>query len=924
MKNRYLTVLLTVMTMVCTAQIQIDGTVKDSLGVALELANVIAINKDTKGLESFGTTNEKGYYKLTLKKNTAYNLQVSYIGLKSINLAYTTKDVNAVKNFTLLSDNTLDAVELVYELPVTISGDTITYNADSYKKQTDRKLGDVLKNIPGVEVNDDGEVEVEGKAVTKLMVNNKDFFDGDTKLGTKNIPANAIDKIEVLKNFAEVGQLKGVQDNSDNIALNIKLKEGKENFWFGDITAGGGVSNDFEAANTNAAPILEGGELYLLQPKLFYYSPKYSINFIGDLNNIGEAALTRRDLRSFSGGFRQPSNTSGTNISLGNNSIGFLAIENNNALDVNNKLAAANFSYSPKKTLDLSGYLIYSNSNVETLENTATVFTNSNIAPNEDTESRTTQKADIALFKLSAKHQPNFKNQLNYDILGRINKNSQTQNFLSSVTGDTNEFEEGTPFSINQNFNYYYTLSAKHIFAVSAQHLWQDEDPFYNALLQNDPANNTGADADAFDNTALGLGFDRTLNTYNISQERRVKTNQLDAKLDYWNVLNTKSNINFTVGAILSRQDFNSDLFQILDDNSIFNATPTINDGLNTNAIRYAFADVYAGLHYQFKTGIFTFRPGFTAHSYTLNNKQFGEEYKDDFFRILPDFSTTVQLKKSETLRLNYRMQTQFNDVNQFARGLVLSNFNSLFVGNPLVENALSHNISLNYSSFNLFNYTNVFGNITYNKTIDQLLNETDFSSVIRTRTPFNSTEDNEVISAFGSFQRTIKKIRGTARANFSYNRFTQIIQGAPSLNKNFNQSYTGQLRTNFSTAPNIQLQYVYSIADNNQGGQVTKFFTKAPSVEFDAYLFKKLTFRTNYSYTSFSNEDELLNSFDFWDATLSYRKNADAKWEYEVKATNLLNTGSRTRTSSSAFAVNVNETFIQPRYITFRVKYQL
>ena len=98
----------------------------------------------------------------------------------------------------------LDAVELVYEMPVSVKGDTLIYNADSFKNGTERKLEDVLKKLPGVEINDDGQVEVEGKVVSKVMVEGKDFFDGDTKLATKNIPANAVDKVQVLKNFSEV------------------------------------------------------------------------------------------------------------------------------------------------------------------------------------------------------------------------------------------------------------------------------------------------------------------------------------------------------------------------------------------------------------------------------------------------------------------------------------------------------------------------------------------------------------------------------------------------------------------------------------------------------------------------------------------------------------------------------------------------
>ena len=887
------------------SQIKLEGTVRDSLNTPLELASVIAINQKTSALESYGITDEQGRFKMELGKNGTYKMQISYLGMKTFEETLSTKESDITKDYALRADNVLDEVELIFEMPVTIKGDTLIYNADSFKNGTERKLEDVLEKLPGVEINEEGKIEVEGKVVNKLMVNGKDFFDGDTKLAIKNIPSKAVDKIEVLRNYSEVGQLRGVGNNQDNVALNIKLKEGKENFWFGNVTVGGGTSPN--------------NELYLVQPKLFYYSPKYSINFIGDINNTGEVALTRRDIRGFGGGFRAPSRSSGTSINLGDNSLNFLTSQGN-ALEIESKLATGNFSYSPNKALDLSGFLIYNSSRTLSKETSFVQYTDLDLGiPDEATQQSSKERSNQGLLKLSASYKPNFNNQLDYDILGRVSKDRQDQNIFSSVIGNTIQLDEVAPFSINQNLNYYYTLNETNIFAFEAQHLIKNEDPFYNALLVNDPNGE-----DAFDTTADALGLETSLTTYDLGQNRHIKSNQVDAKLDYYNILNAKSNINLTLGTILSHQKFNSNIFQFLVDESLFDPTPTFNEGRSSNDTEYNFSDVYLGLHYRLKTGKFTITPGFSLHAYGNKNTQFGETFKDNFFRILPDFETRIQIKKSESLTLRYNMLNQFTDVTRLAEGLVLNNYNSIQFGEPDLQNALSHNVSLMYSSFNLFNYTNVFARASYSSNIDQVRSLTNFENVIRTSTFFNSSFADENVNVFGRVQRTFGKIRGSLNTSFNYSKINQFIQGQQSLNDASTQTYTPGIRTNFKVAPNINLRYRYSVTNNNQGSRETKFVTNAPSVEIDAYIWKRVTFRSDYTYTNQDLGSGESRSFQNWDATLSYRKDRDAKWEYEIKATNILDIDSQVRTSANNLSVFTSETFIQPRFVTIRFVYTL
>lgn len=178
--------------------------------------------------------------------------------------------------------------------------------------------------------------------------------------------------------------------------------------------------------------------------------------------------------------------------------------------------------------------------------------------------------------------------------------------------------------------SFYYTASEKNVFAFESQHLYQDEDPFYNANLATQPFNFSGYIAGQ--------------NRNNINQNRFIKTNKLETKLDYYYMITPKSNINITLGNTNSYQSFNSYIYQILDNG----ATNDLNDDSNTNDVNYRFNDAFLGLHYKILSGKFTFTPGLSAHNYSMNNQQLGTDYKLNFSRFLPDLFVLYQIKKQK------------------------------------------------------------------------------------------------------------------------------------------------------------------------------------------------------------------------------------------------------------------------------------
>ena len=880
--------------------VKLEGIVSDNKNVALEMVNVMAVNNATKAMDSYAITNDKGKYALSLKPNTSYSIKISFLGMQSKEIDIVTTTLNVSKN-VVLEDGAveLDGVEIIREMPVSIKGDTIVYNADSFKSGTERKLEDVLKKLPGVEVNADGEIEVEGKKVTKLMVEGKDFFDGDTKLGVKNIPADAIDKIQVLRNFNENSILKGVENNDENVAMNIKLKSGKKNFWFGDITGGIGVGHtDFR---------------YVINPKLFYYSPKYSINLITNFNNIGELPMTVQDYFKLTGGFRGMMRKGGSSFDVSSNDLGISLLRNNRAKEIETQFGAANFSYNVNKAWNLSGFGILSSSvtDVETLSQTNFLDPNSSeIQSTENRKEVAHQKSNLGMFKLSSLYKPSTNFQFDYDILTKLSKQEEDAPLLresivnnTSTTEVINTTKNQEPISVNQNLSLFYTMSEKNIFAVEMQHLYQEEDPFYNANLKTQPFNL--------------VGYIPGQNRNDISQNRFVKTSKLDAKIDYYYMLTAKSNINVTLGNTNSDQNFNSNMYQILDNNDV----NELDNKVNINDVNYKFNDAFLGLHYKFLTGKFTFTPGVSLHSYNMTNTQLDKDFNQNFTRILPDMLAVYQIKKAESLTYNFSYTNNFSDINQLAEGFVFSNYNSLRKGSRTLENATARQHSLRYFKYNMFNLENISAFLNYSKRINAIKTKAFFDGVNQSSTPYNSDFADETLSGSGSYGRSfLKNYKASVSANINWSLFNNIQNTVLTSKESFTQSYTLKTSTNYKTLPNLEIGY--NIVINNYDNSV--FYTDKPFARLDYYFLNSFSFTAEYEFYHYYNTNKTVNNqYDFLSANLIYQKK-NSKFEYKISGTNLLNTKSINDDSFSQFSTRTSQYTVQPRYIIFSLKYNI
>lgn len=899
--------------------IKVKGTIKDSVGNALEFANVIASIKATGATESYGITNYQGRYQLDLPKGNIYILRASFLGYETkeqtVNVPADAENIDL--DFILNpQENQLDDVEIVYEMPVTVKGDTIVYNADSFTNGDERKLGDVMKKLPGVEVNDEGEIQVEGKTVSKVMVEGKDFFDGDSKLATKNIPADAVDKVEVLRNYNEVSQMRGLGNDRDNVAINIKLKEGKKNFWFGEVTAGAGIADEYGDDNGR----------YLVHPKLFYYSPKYSINVITDFNNIGEVPFTFRDYFNFTGGFKNFNKGGGTSFRISDSDLGFAVSQNDRAKNIDAKFVAGNFSYALNEKLDISGFGILSDNKTNIVNNSIRQYIDEGITENTNTEND--QRNQLAMLKLSSIYKPSTSFQLDYDALLKTSKQTEDDTTISIVGGNQNdisEVKENKPFSINQTANAYYTLNDKNIFAAEVQHLYQKEDPFYQAVQDSIPFRGVFTQInplDPFNSNADTFYPLEQSDRYNINQDKTVKSNKLDAKIDYYYILNNISNLNFTVGTTYSNQSFNSAIFQILD-NGTQNAF-TENDF--NNDITYTFTDAFFGLHYKLKSGKFIFNPGVTLHNYDLKNEQLGTTATQNEWMVLPDVNVILELKKSENLRFNYAITSEYSDVNNYAQAYVFNNYNQLFRGNRELENSLSHSYNLTYFSFNLFNYTNIGGNLSYTRKIDAIKTNTQLVGINQVSSPinFDSNFPDETFSVVGRFSKTVKKVQFKLDAAVFLTKTNNTINEEIRESQSLTQNYNASVLSNFKSFPNFEVGYRYIKNDYDNGGIEQAFFTNQPYANVNLRFLKNFNLFAEWDYYKYTNDANTIeNSYSFFNANLYYQK-GESPWEFSVRATNILNTEFINNDSFNDQFNTTSQYFVMPRIVMFVIKYDL
>ena len=221
----------------------IKGSVEDTLNLAkLPQACVTLIRASDSMLQTFARTNDSGYFELKADSAGKYIMMITYPSFADYVDVIKLKD----KNMDLGIIPMISRSHLMKEFVLTqqvaaikIKGDTTEYVADSFKVKDNATVEDLLKKLPGIQVDKNGKVVAQGETVQKILVDGEEFFSDDPAVVTKGLQANAVDKVQVFDKKSEQAQFTGIDDGEKIKTINLELKENKKKGYFGKIDAGG-------------------------------------------------------------------------------------------------------------------------------------------------------------------------------------------------------------------------------------------------------------------------------------------------------------------------------------------------------------------------------------------------------------------------------------------------------------------------------------------------------------------------------------------------------------------------------------------------------------------------------------------------------------------------------------------------------------
>ncbi|MCH3883829.1 carboxypeptidase-like regulatory domain-containing protein [Tenacibaculum aquimarinum] len=854
----------------------VGGVVTDSLQNPLQNVTLIAKPKQQNIKIKYAITDTKGYYKLQLKKGVFYQLSISHLGYNSINKEVLLSENNSTHNFKLnTKKENLDEVVINYKYqPIKKKKDTITYNLKSFTNGNEFKMKDVLNKLPGIKV-DKNAIKVQGKTVTKLLVEGKPFFNGSTKLAIENIPADVMDKIEIISNYKESELLRNLADNED-LALNVVLKEDKKDFAFGDIEAGVGLDN-----------------FYSLHATLFKYNPKSNISFIGDINSFNNSSLSFSDLSRLVGGSSNLFKRSALS-----NTLSSFASNNAERFESVTRFSALNFQKEFSTKFTISGYVIYSNNDI--------VNKSSSIREYLGEEPIFETRNDIgdtdnsaALFNIKFDYNPSSSQKWIYNVNYIKNTTNYEKESISNLE-NTNQFftsVEGKSDSFSHNLEGYLKLNDKHTMGLALHH----------SITNSNSTDNWSSNTVFLEEF---LPLTQTTN-YQINQINDINAQRFNILLkDYW-LASRYFHLFYNIGFNYKNSKIRNDISQVFQDNSRIDFSELGNNNPLT------LSDLNFGFGIKSKLGKFEFNLEAKPHYYRFKRAQI----KDTNFFIEPKLNINYKIEDDIDLDFDYTFTNRYlNDLN-YLENLKVTGFNSLLQGNPNLIDERSHNFSLYYSDYeNIDDYFLDFS-IDYSINNPVKNNSITQSGIYRLSTPVILNLPEENLSFNTNYGLIFSKSSLEFEVDLDWFKTNQVINEDVSIINSFEYLLSSKWLLKLTKNTQINLKYKhsgYQVTSDEDSRSIENTF----SLNFDSKFLKNFIFKTDFSTHFVKNFSDNTLNYTLQNLYLGYAK-PNSKFSYSLNFRNIYNNGVITTNSFSSNLLISNQVFTLPRVFLVELKYK-
>lgn len=858
------------------AQNKLIIKVKNALSQPIETVNVQVIHTKSNKIVAFGVTDENGIYSTNLKENSIYKIKASYIGFEPTYIEFELISNQTVEIILKENNNYLkEVVVKANSSGLKQKGDTLTYSVEKFMNGTEETLKDIIKKLPGLDINSNGQITSNGKEVDKILVDGEDFFQNQHKLATENLSSQMIKNVELIKNFKEFKSLDN-NTKTNTTAININIKDEFKNKITGNIQTAVGYS-----------------QKYKFHTNLFSFRKKTKTTIISGLNNTGEQNFTMYDYYKLLDGNKNFDETS-SGVEIPNqDDIPKFLLTNNNAKSRKTKFVAFNSVYTPNQKLKIYIYSIFNNSKQIQEQTLKQDYIFADI-PFSNTEINSiSEKSLFSSTNIETTFKPNNQNIINLTTSFSLIKTLTINNIKNISTDEQNHFYDRgnlNHYTINNKLEYSKSFENKNLLSVSINHTL---DKNYNKKFISS------------NNPFLGLTFSNNLFDINQNKEINKSIFGYDAKYS----INLKKNqLNIFSGSSYENSSLN---------NSVENQNQFENHSiLKTN-------DNFIGIEFNcFLNNIFSYNIGVTNH-YIDKNTNPNLNYNFDF--LSPRAKIRAMFSPNNILELNYSYSNKFPPIDNLLQSKIIQDYRNVYQNEDVYFNTIIpfHQTSITYFYFKQPAF-NLITNLNY-KINEKFINLNSQNNISSNLNQFKALPNEKTLSAMYYVEKYFSKNKLSIKHNFVYSSIKKPINFNLTVDQFEINNYTidCKLISIYKKFPiNFEVGFVFSKSIYNNSEIKSHFETTELFQTVTGKLTKNIFWSLNSSNTSQKSELRNQNIF-MLNPKIRYSKN---KLDFSIYGYNILNI----KNTESIETSNTNN-YLEQRtnqilsgYIMFETKYKL